>query len=45
LPLHRYLLGHAHHADALTLHGLALRASRRHAGRARTLLDLGEAYY
>ncbi|MEQ4724882.1 tetratricopeptide repeat protein [Nonomuraea sp. B19D2] len=46
--LHRYLLGHAHHADALALHGLALQASRRlgdTAAEARTLLDLGEVRY
>ncbi|MFD8972901.1 BTAD domain-containing putative transcriptional regulator [Streptomyces sp. NPDC059593] len=46
--LHRYLLGHAHHADALDLHGLALRTSRRSgdtAAEARTLLDLGEVHY
>ncbi|WP_329624940.1 tetratricopeptide repeat protein [Streptomyces sp. NBC_01255] len=46
--LHRYLLGHAHQADALALHGLALRAGRRSgdtAAEARTLLDLGEVYY
>ncbi|MFF9623989.1 hypothetical protein [Streptomyces griseosporeus] len=48
MPLHRCLLGHAHHADALTLHGLAFRAIRRHGdtpAEARTLLDLGEVYY
>ncbi|WP_426404497.1 AfsR/SARP family transcriptional regulator [Streptomyces sp. R-07] len=46
--LHRYLLGHAHQADALDLHGLALRTSRRSgdtASEARTLLDLGEVHY
>ncbi|WP_327280888.1 MULTISPECIES: tetratricopeptide repeat protein [unclassified Streptomyces] len=46
--LHRYLLGHAHQADALDLHGLALRTSRRSgdtAAEARTLLDLGEVHY
>ncbi|WP_371680345.1 BTAD domain-containing putative transcriptional regulator [Streptomyces sp. NBC_01276] len=46
--LHRYLLGHAHHTDALDLHGLALRTSRRSgdtAAEARTLLDLGEVHY
>ncbi|MFD7404232.1 tetratricopeptide repeat protein [Streptomyces sp. NPDC059866] len=46
--LHRYLLGHAHHVDALALHGLALQASRRHgdtAAEARTLLDLGEVHF
>ncbi|MFI8963054.1 tetratricopeptide repeat protein [Streptomyces sp. NPDC053493] len=46
--LHRYLLGHAHHTDALTLHGLALEASRHigdTAAEARTLLDLGEVRY
>ncbi|WP_018349787.1 AfsR/SARP family transcriptional regulator [Longispora albida] len=46
--LHRYLLGHAHQADALTLHGLALEANQRRgdtAAEARTLLDLGEVHY
>ncbi|WP_406065859.1 tetratricopeptide repeat protein [Streptomyces sp. NBC_01077] len=46
--LHRYLLGHAHQADALALHGLALRAGRRSgdaAAEARTLLDLGEVHF
>ncbi|MEU1404824.1 BTAD domain-containing putative transcriptional regulator [Streptomyces sp. NPDC005728] len=46
--LHRYLLGHAHQADALVLHGLALQASRRSgdtAAEARTLLDLGEVHF
>ncbi|WP_431914451.1 tetratricopeptide repeat protein [Nonomuraea jabiensis] len=46
--LHRYLLGHAHHADALTLQGLALEANRRlgdTVAEARTLLDLGEVRY
>ncbi|WP_314613076.1 AfsR/SARP family transcriptional regulator [Streptomyces stackebrandtii] len=46
--LHRYLLGHAHQADALDLHNLALRTSRRSgdtAAEARTLLDLGEVHY
>ncbi|MFD7260154.1 tetratricopeptide repeat protein [Streptomyces sp. NPDC059874] len=46
--LHRYLLGHAHQADALTLHGLALRAGRRSgdtAAEARTLIDLGEVHF
>ncbi|MFG3408713.1 BTAD domain-containing putative transcriptional regulator [Streptomyces sp. NPDC048142] len=46
--LHRYLLGHAHQADALTLHGLALRAGRRSgdaAAEAHTLLDLGEVHF
>ncbi|MEU9294583.1 BTAD domain-containing putative transcriptional regulator [Streptomyces sp. NPDC048266] len=46
--LHRYLLGHAHQADAMALHGLALRAGRRSgdtAAEARTLLDLGEVHF
>lgn len=46
--LHRYLLGHAHQADALALHELALHSSRRSgdaAAEARTLLDLGEVHY
>jgi DNA-binding SARP family transcriptional activator/tetratricopeptide (TPR) repeat protein len=46
--LHPYLLRHAHHADALALHGLALQTSRRSgdtAAEARTLLDLGEVRY
>ncbi|MFH9726465.1 BTAD domain-containing putative transcriptional regulator [Streptomyces sp. NPDC017254] len=46
--LHRYLLGHAHQADALALHDLALRAGRRSgdpAAEARTLLDLGEVHF
>ncbi|MFD3997487.1 tetratricopeptide repeat protein [Streptomyces sp. NPDC058583] len=46
--LHRYLLGHAHQADALTLHGLALRASRRSGdttAEARTLIDVGEVHF
>ncbi|MEU7011356.1 BTAD domain-containing putative transcriptional regulator [Streptomyces sp. NPDC046332] len=46
--LHRYLLGHAHQADALALNGLALRAARRSgdtAAEARTLIDLGQVYF
>ncbi|MGW6565820.1 AfsR/SARP family transcriptional regulator [Streptomyces sp. NPDC054975] len=46
--LHRYLLGHAHQADALTLNGLALRAARRTgdtAAEARTLIDLGQVHF
>ncbi|WP_369147005.1 tetratricopeptide repeat protein [Streptomyces sp. R44] len=46
--LHRYLLGHAHQADALALHDLALRAGRRsgdRAAEARTLIDLGEVHF
>jgi DNA-binding SARP family transcriptional activator/Flp pilus assembly protein TadD len=46
--LHRYLLGHAHQADAMALHELALRSSRRGgdtAAEARTLLDLGEVHF
>ncbi|MFJ5075954.1 AfsR/SARP family transcriptional regulator [Streptomyces sp. NPDC088553] len=46
--LHRYLLGHAHQADALTLHGLALGASRRSGdttAEARTLIDVGEVHF
>ncbi|MFC9392023.1 tetratricopeptide repeat protein [Streptomyces sp. NPDC057027] len=46
--LHRYLLGHAHQADALALHGLALQAARSSgdtATEARTLLDLGEVRF
>ncbi|MEV6966532.1 tetratricopeptide repeat protein [Hamadaea sp. NPDC051192] len=46
--LHHYLLRHAHHADALTLHGLALQTSQRSgdtAAEARTLVDLGEVHY
>ncbi|MEU6934342.1 BTAD domain-containing putative transcriptional regulator [Streptomyces sp. NPDC046374] len=46
--LHRYLLGHAHQADALALHGLALQAGRRSgdtAAEARTLIDLGEVHF
>lgn len=46
--LHRYLLGHAHQADAMALHGLALQAGRRsgdRAAEARTLLDLGEVHF
>ncbi|MFF3836320.1 tetratricopeptide repeat protein [Streptomyces sp. NPDC001930] len=46
--LHRYLLGHAHQADALTLHDLALRASRRSGdttAEARTLIDVGEVHF
>ncbi|MFE0646107.1 BTAD domain-containing putative transcriptional regulator [Streptomyces sp. NPDC058877] len=46
--LHRYLSGHAHQADAQTLHGLALRAGRRSgdtAAEARTLIDLGEVHF
>ncbi|WP_338496213.1 BTAD domain-containing putative transcriptional regulator [Streptomyces sp. SJL17-4] len=46
--LHRYLLGHAHQADALTLHGLALRDSRRSGdttAEARTLIDVGEVLF
>ncbi|MCX4986051.1 BTAD domain-containing putative transcriptional regulator [Streptomyces sp. NBC_00572] len=46
--LHRYLLGHAHQADAMTLHGLALQASRRSGdttAEARTLIDLGEVHF
>ncbi|GGW08057.1 SARP family transcriptional regulator [Streptomyces narbonensis] len=46
--LHRYLLGHAHQADAMALHALALEAARRSgdtAAEARTLLDLGEVHF
>ncbi|GGR84865.1 SARP family transcriptional regulator [Streptomyces nojiriensis] len=46
--LHRYLLGHAHQADALVLGGLALRAARRSgdkAAEARTLIDLGQVHF
>ncbi|MFI1256442.1 AfsR/SARP family transcriptional regulator [Streptomyces netropsis] len=46
--LHRYLLGHAHQADALALSGLALRAARRSgdtAAEARTLIDLGQVHF
>ncbi|MET9539319.1 BTAD domain-containing putative transcriptional regulator [Streptomyces sp. NPDC006553] len=46
--LHRYLLGHAHQADALALHGLALLASRRSGdttAEARTLIDVGEVHF
>ncbi|WP_228973228.1 tetratricopeptide repeat protein [Streptomyces sp. DH12] len=46
--LHRYLLGHAHQADALALNDLALRAARRSgdtATEARTLIDLGQVYF
>ncbi|MCX5192902.1 tetratricopeptide repeat protein [Streptomyces sp. NBC_00249] len=46
--LHRYLLGHAHQADALVLCGLALRAARRSgdtAAEARTLIDLGQVHF
>ncbi|MFF5427765.1 MULTISPECIES: BTAD domain-containing putative transcriptional regulator [unclassified Streptomyces] len=46
--LHRYLLGHAHQADAQALHELALRAGRRSgdtAAEARTLIDLGEVHF
>ncbi|MDT9687210.1 BTAD domain-containing putative transcriptional regulator [Streptomyces sp. P9(2023)] len=46
--LHRYLLGHAHQADALVLSGLALRAARRSgdtAAEARTLIDLGQVHF
>lgn len=46
--LHRYLLGHAHQADALALNGLALRAARRSgdtAAEARTLIDLGQVHF
>ncbi|MFG2981736.1 BTAD domain-containing putative transcriptional regulator [Streptomyces sp. NPDC048258] len=46
--LHRYLLGHAHQADALALCGLALRAARRSgdtAAEARTLIDLGQVHF
>lgn len=46
--LHRYLLGHAHQADALALNGLALRAARRsgdRAAEARTLIDLGQVHF
>ncbi|MFJ8013482.1 BTAD domain-containing putative transcriptional regulator [Streptomyces sp. NPDC096339] len=46
--LHRYLLGHAHQADALALHDLALRAGRLSgdtAAEARTLIDLGEVHF
>ncbi|UQX03421.1 tetratricopeptide repeat protein [Streptomyces sp. RerS4] len=46
--LHRYLLGHAHQADALALGGLALRAARRSgdtAAEARTLIDLGQVHF
>lgn len=46
--VHRYLLGHAHQADALALCGLALRAARRSgdtAAEARTLIDLGQVHF
>ncbi|MFG2999839.1 BTAD domain-containing putative transcriptional regulator [Streptomyces sp. NPDC048340] len=46
--LHRYLLGHAHQADALALCGLALQAARRSgdtAAEARTLIDLGQVHF
>ncbi|MEE1755282.1 AfsR/SARP family transcriptional regulator [Streptomyces sp. SP18CS02] len=46
--LHRYLLGHAHQADALALNGLALGAARRSgdtAAEARTLIDLGQVHF
>lgn len=46
--LHRYLLGHAHQADALILNGLALEAARRSgdaAAEARTLIDRGQVYF
>ncbi|MEU4270888.1 BTAD domain-containing putative transcriptional regulator [Streptomyces sp. NPDC026092] len=46
--LHRYLLGHAHQADALALGDLALRAARRSgdkAAEARTLIDLGQVHF
>ncbi|MEU3692152.1 AfsR/SARP family transcriptional regulator [Streptomyces narbonensis] len=46
--LHRYLLGHAHQADALALGGLALGAARRSgdkAAEARTLIDLGQVHF
>ncbi|MFJ7958913.1 BTAD domain-containing putative transcriptional regulator [Streptomyces sp. NPDC096319] len=46
--LHRYLLGHGHQADALTLNGLALRAVRLSgdaAAEARTLIDRGQVYF
>ncbi|MFF4443703.1 BTAD domain-containing putative transcriptional regulator [Streptomyces sp. NPDC001502] len=46
--LHRYLLGHAHQADALALCGLALRAARRSgdtAAEGRTLIDLGQVHF
>ncbi|MGW5847645.1 tetratricopeptide repeat protein [Streptomyces sp. NPDC055254] len=46
--LHRYLLGHAHQADALALCGLALRAAHRSgdtAAEARTLIDLGQVHF
>ncbi|WP_407840727.1 tetratricopeptide repeat protein [Streptomyces sp. DSM 116496] len=46
--LHRYLLGHAHQADALVLNGLALGAARRSgdaAAEARTLIDRGQVYF
>ncbi|GLZ75564.1 SARP family transcriptional regulator [Actinorhabdospora filicis] len=42
--LHRYLDGHCHHADALTLHGTALHVSRAtgdRAGEAHALVGLG----
>ncbi|MEU6987962.1 BTAD domain-containing putative transcriptional regulator [Streptomyces sp. NPDC046324] len=46
--LHRYLLGHAHQADALALNGLALRAARRSgdtAAEARALIDRGQVHF
>ncbi|MFD6888180.1 BTAD domain-containing putative transcriptional regulator [Streptomyces sp. NPDC059957] len=46
--LHRYLLGHAHQADALVLNGLALRAARLSgdtAAEARTLIDRGQVHF
>ncbi|MFJ3161368.1 AfsR/SARP family transcriptional regulator [Streptomyces kanasensis] len=46
--LHRYLLGHAHQVDALTLNDLALQAARRSgdtAAEARTLIDRGQVHF
>jgi tetratricopeptide (TPR) repeat protein len=46
--LHPYLDGHAHHADAITLHGKALDAARRtgdRAAEALALLDLAWVYW
>ncbi|GIG69231.1 AfsR/SARP family transcriptional regulator [Phytomonospora endophytica] len=48
ITMHRYLLGHAHQADAMAFHELALRTSRHNGDRsteARTLLDAGEVHY
>ncbi|MEV4113080.1 tetratricopeptide repeat protein [Nonomuraea sp. NPDC049695] len=46
--MHPYLDGHAHHADAITLHTKALDAARRQgdtAAEARALLDLAWVYW